>query len=232
MTLATSIDSKMAATTAEQLAVPNCMVRAATFNPFTQISLVPLFDLTRYELQARILANQPTEEIASRVNLPTDTVTGFESAEFDVRSQLMHPSVVLHRIISVPADEEWSASDLARFWMWAGFTYGAIALDLIVPPFRSLSPELRSLGLRAYLLPNCDVPEEFRMVVAGKLTPIAATASAEGQRLIKSVHRVYERRIGPVDLLNSLLVLAERPKHVAVDRGQVRDYSPRLKESA
>lgn len=197
-----------------------------------QLASNPTFELTRWELRARILADQPTESIAMHMGLPVGMVIAFESSEFNVRSSLQHSSVVLHTIINIPPTEEWSASDVGKFWMWTGFTYGAIALDLIIPPFRSLSPELQALGLRGYLLPTCDVCEEFRVFVAGKLTPIAATASTVGQRLVNDVHRACDRRVSPVDLLNSLLVLAERPQQLVADRGHVHENSRQLKESA
>ena len=59
----------------------------------------PKYELTRWELQARILADQPAEKIAAAMGIPVFIVTTFESSEFNVRSLLQHSSIVLHRII-------------------------------------------------------------------------------------------------------------------------------------
>ncbi len=198
-----------------------------------QLAFNPSFDLTRYELQARILADQPAEEIAAAMNLPVGLVASFEATEFDVRPQLKHPSIVLHRIIGIPLTEEWSASDVGRFWMWIGFAYGASAIELTIPPFKSLSPKLQSLGLLAYLHSKCNACEELRLLVAGKVTPIPATITAPGRKLVGRLNRVSQRRVRPVDLLTSLTgLLCRPPAHEAV-----RDEEPQpapfyLKESA
>ena len=81
--------------------------------------------LARYELQARILANQPAEEIAAAMNLPVGLVASFEATEFNVRQSLAHSSFVLHKVIAIPPTEEWSGADVGRLWMWLGYTYGA-----------------------------------------------------------------------------------------------------------
>ncbi len=226
MTSATTINSQMTATTSEQLAAPNCMVRVSSFNAFTQISLVPLFDLTRWELQARILADQPAEEIAAAMNLPVGLVAAFEADSFDVRPQLKHPSIVLHTIIGIPLTEEWSAADVGRLWQWLGYTYGADVLDVAIPPFLRLSSQLRELGLRAYLSPVCDICEDFRILVASKLLPVAATCTSSGDALIGKLRRTTERRVRPIELLTMLLDLVpqrEPTKVISQPKRQLRE---------
>ncbi len=232
MTSATTINSQMTATTSKQLAAPNCMVRVSSFNAFTQISLVPLFDLTRWELRARILADQPAEEIAAAMNLPLSMVTAFEADSFDVRPQLKHSSIVLHTIIGIPLTEEWSAADVGKFWAWLGFTYGAGALDVAIRPYINLPPKHQELGLRAYLSPACDVCEDFRLLVAGKLTPTMATVTPDGRKLISKLQKATERRVKPVDLLTSLSGLICRPPALEANREEEPQLAPYLKEAA
>ncbi len=233
MTSATTIDSKTAATTPEQLVAPDCMARAATFNPFTPISLNPLFELTRWELQARILADQPAEEIAMAMDLPIGMVTAFEADYFNVRQSLQHSSIVVHTIIGIPPTEEWSASDLGKFWMWVGFAYGVAAIELTIPPFKSLSPKMQALGLLAYLHPKCDACDELRLLVAGKVTPVAATITIPGRKLFRRLDRATRRRVRPVDLLTSLSGLICRPPQQEAIRDEELQAAPfYLKESA
>ena len=189
--------------------------------------------LARYELQVRILANQPAEEIAAAMNLPVGLVASFEATEFDVRPQLKHSSIVLHRVIGIPLTEEWSASDVGRFWQWLAYMYGAAVLDVAIPPYINLPPKLQELGLRAYLSPACDVCEDFRLLVAGKLTPTMATVTPDGRKLISKLQKATERRVRPVDLLTSLSGLICRPPALAVSRDEEPEPAPfYLRESA
>jgi len=114
-----------------------------------QLATGPAFQLTRWELQARILANQPAEDISQQMCLPLAVIRGYEAAHFPVRSRLAHSAFVLREIICAPLDDVWQPTAVARFWSWMGFTYGAAALDEVIPPFLALDDEFRSLGLLA-----------------------------------------------------------------------------------
>ena len=170
---------------------------------------------------------------SAAMDLAVGLVASFEATEFNVRPQLMHSSIVLHRIIGIPLTEEWSASDVKKFWMWLGFTYGAGALDVAIPPYINLPPKLQELGLRAYLSPACDVCDDFRLLVAGKLTPTMATVTPDGRKLISNLQKATERRVRPVDLLTSLSGLICRPPALAVSRDEEPEPAPfYLRESA
>ncbi len=186
----------------------------------------PKYELTRWELQARILADEPAEEIAAAMGLPVGLVASFEATEFNVRQSLAHSSFVLHKVIAIPPTEEWSGADLGRFWMWLGYTYGADVLDVAIPPFLRLSPQLRELGLRAYLSPVCDICEDFRILVASKLLPVAATCTSSGDALIGKLRRTTERRVRPIELLTMLLDLVpqrEPTKVISQPKRQLRE---------
>ena len=196
--------------------------------PPVQLAPIPvsLPELTRYELQARILADQPAAEIAAAMDLAVGLVASFEATEFDVRSSLPHSSIVLHKIICIPATEVWPASDVGRFWQWLGYTYGADVLDVAIPPFLRLSSQLRELGLRAYLSPVCDICEDFRILVASKLLPVAATCTSSGDALIGKLRRTTERRVRPIELLTMLLDLVpqrEPTKVISQPKRQLRE---------
>ena len=186
--------------------------------------------LVRWELRARIVANQPVVQITQRMGLSATAIESFETEHFNVRNILQHSSRVLHQVIEVPPDEQWSAADVAKFWAWLGFTYGAVALDLVVPPFNALPVELKDLGLRAYLRSECTVCAEFRVLVAGKLTPTYATNTVTGRRLADKIQRASRRRARPVELLSSLCDLILQQRNATAKR----ELPPpeQLKESA
>ena len=182
-----------------------------------QLATDPAFELVRWELQARIVANESAEAIAQRMTLPQSLVEQYEAAHFDVRSRLIHCSVVLREIIGAPINDVWMPSEVARFWMWLGFTYSASTLDEVIPPFLALDDKLRLLGLRAYLHPACDVCEQFRILVAAKLVPAAATLSEPGVMLVARLRSQAKRQVrrspmvSPTDL--AALSAADSPVH-------------------
>lgn len=188
--------------------------------------------LTRWELQARIVADQPAAQIALEMGLSVSAVENFEAEHFNVRHRLQHSSIVLFQIVQIPTDELWAAADVGKFWAWLACIYGAVALDLVIPPFIALPVELRALGLRAYLHPRCEVCEEFRVVVAGKLIPISATNTVTGRRLTDKIQRASRRRVRPVDLLSSLSELICQPRNATPVCDEFPRVSQRLKESA
>lgn len=195
-----------------------------------QLATEPAFDLIRWELQARVVADQPAEVIARRMCLPKSVVEQYEAAYFHVRPRLIHCSVVLREIIGAPINDVWMPSEIAKFWQWLGFTYGVSTLDQVIPPFLALDDKLRSRGLTAYLHPACSVREEFRILVASKLVPAAATLALPGLSLVAQLRSQARRRMRPAPVASSAdvaaLSTAECPAH-----DSRRDTTPRWKET-
>ena len=139
--------------------------------------------------------------------------------------------MVLREIIGAPINDTWPPTEVARFWQWLGFTYGVSTLDQVTPPFLALDDKLRSLGLRAYLHPACDVCEQFRILVAAKLVPAAATLSEAGVSLVARLRSQSRRRVLPAPVASGIDLAAlsteECPAH-----DSRRNSTPRSKEAA
>ncbi len=196
-----------------------------------QLAMDPGFELIRWELQARIVASQPTEDISLRMCLPKSVVEKYEAKHFNVRSRLAHSSVVLFEVIRAPMNDTWLPAEVAKLWQWLGFRYGVSTLDQVIPPFHALDDKLRSFGLMAYLHPACSVREEFRILVAGKLLPTAATLSVPGVSLVARLRSQLQRRVRPAPMVSSTdlaaLSAGECPTH-----DSQRNSRPRWKETA
>ena len=209
----------------------SAMGEAVSTASLQQLAMEPAFDLGRWELQARIVADQPAEDIAQRMGLPKSLVEQYEAQSFNVRSRLIHCSVVLREFIGAPIHDTWPPTEIARFWHWLGFTYGVSTLDQVIPPFRALDDKLRSLGLFAYLHPACDVCEQFRVLVAAKLVPATATLSEAGMSLVAQLRSQSRRRVRPAPVASgtdlATLSTTECPAH-----DSRRDPTPRSKEAA
>ena len=195
----------------------SAMGGAVTQASLQQLATDPAFELVRWELKARIVADQAAAEIAQRMCLPQSLVEQYETKHFDIRSRLAHASVVLFEIIGVPMNDTWMATEVGRFWMWLGFAYGVPGLDLAIPPFRILDEKLQALGLFAYLHPACGICEQFRVLVAGKLVPTAATLSEPGVMLVARLRSQAKRqvRLAPMVSCSDLAALsaADSPVH-------------------
>ena len=209
----------------------SAMGGAVTQASLQQLATDPAFELVRWELKARIVADQAAEDIAHQMCLPQSVVEQYEANHFNVRSRLAHTSVVLFEVIGVPMNDTWLPAEVAKFWQWLGFMYRAPTLDQVIPPFRDLDDRIRSRGLRAYLAPECNVCEQFRVLVAAKLVPAAATLSEPGVSLIARLRSQARRRVRPAPVASSADLAAlsteECPAH-----DSRRDSPPRLKETA
>ncbi len=195
-----------------------------------QLATNPAFELIRWELEGRIVANQPAEDIAQRMCLPKSVVEQYEADHFHVRPSLAHASVVLFEVIGVSMNDTWAPAEVGKFWKWLGFTYGVSTLDQVIPPFRDLDDKLRSRGLRAYLAPECNVCEQFRVLVAAKLVPAAATLSEAGVSLVARLRSQVQRQVRPSLVVSTdlaALSVMECPVHESR-----RDSPLRSKEAA
>ena len=95
---------------------------------------------TRGELEARILANEPSEAIGSRFNLCAEAVDWFESLFFNVRDCLRASGYITHQVIRPHDPWQGLPSDIERLWKLIGYWRGPQALDELINGLAAPSP--------------------------------------------------------------------------------------------
>jgi len=86
----------------------------------------------RYEVEARILANESVSEISSRMDMRPGAMEIYERLFYDVRSRLRHSSYILHIAIGPALHKGLKESDYHLIWKYYAFTYGPRMLDAII----------------------------------------------------------------------------------------------------
>lgn len=86
----------------------------------------------RYEVEARILANESIAEISSRMNMRPGAMEVYERLFYDVRPRLKHSSYILHIAIGPALHKGLRESDYHLIWKYYAFTYGPRMLDAVI----------------------------------------------------------------------------------------------------
>jgi hypothetical protein len=94
----------------------------------------------RWELEARILADEPVESIGQRFGLSPDAVDWYEALFFNVRDRLQTTSYITHQVIRLHDWHVNPSQNLERTWKYFGFWHGPQALDEVIGEFTAPSP--------------------------------------------------------------------------------------------
>jgi hypothetical protein len=98
----------------------------------------------RARLEARVLANEPAEEIAQRGALPIQVVRTYESLFFDVRAYLEHDDYIWGQVLTSRRRRGQSKAEGEQEWLWRVMAYhgGPRVLALLLDGSdRSTRPE-------------------------------------------------------------------------------------------
>lgn len=86
----------------------------------------------RWQVEARLLAGQTSEEIAHRCDLPAAVVENFEIVFFNVRDRLEARDWVVCSLIGSPVWQGFGPDDIRRLWRFAGYFWGPVFLDVVI----------------------------------------------------------------------------------------------------
>jgi hypothetical protein len=108
-------------------------------------------DRVRWELEARLLADEPVAVIAMKVGVPQGVVAAYGKVFFDVADRLRSPSFITHLVIGPRIQYGLTAADVDTLWLHFGFWAGSHVIDAIIEEFdRSGQPDYGYLLDPAY----------------------------------------------------------------------------------
>jgi hypothetical protein len=84
----------------------------------------------RTELEARLLASEPVEQIARKCALPEQTVTCYESVFFSVAESLAQDHWIV--LVAIQLHSGRGEQDLSKVVRLLGYAYGPLMLDLVL----------------------------------------------------------------------------------------------------
>lgn len=109
------------------------------------------YDLLRCELEARLLAAQDYDAIASRVGCSSDVVRAYHELYYQVRPKLTNRSYILHRAIGPAVQRQLSADNFDALWKLYGYFGGPHVVDAVVDKFTCASRCLRPDDVPAFI---------------------------------------------------------------------------------
>lgn len=89
----------------------------------------------RWEIEARILADEDQASIASKLGISTDIVDYYERFFFDVRDRLQAWGLITHAVIRFSARAGLASRSYDCFWKLIGYWCGPIVLDALIYGF-------------------------------------------------------------------------------------------------
>lgn len=149
------------------------------------------------ELDARILAGQTNETIASRMPLTAAQVEAYERLLFAVRHMLATPSFIQHFAIGGNV-----RTPLGSLWREYGYFHGQFTLEWMVGVFRQLPANLQQVGLRAYLSPLANCPAILKLLVRARTTKVTYKNLARFTRYLQRELARIENFESPGGLLD------------------------------
>lgn len=97
-----------------------------------QLYSEPECELTRFEIDARILAGQSTSEIATSTRIRRDALLDYEAYFFDVRDRLDNRPFIINHVLGPSFHRGQSATDMRLSWATAAYFHGSHMLKYMI----------------------------------------------------------------------------------------------------
>jgi len=184
--------------------------------------------LNRCEIEARILARQPANEVAAKCRLATCAIEVYEKLFFDVRDRLDTPSWITHQVLGPKTWQPLERDDIEWVWKGLGYQYGAEVLDELTTAVPQ--NDLLQWGLDAYELPHSTLDNGLKFLISARRLPFVEEMSRSERRSLARLHQrlievdgpesVFELNLKPdwSDLLGSLAATFVEPPQTPVVR--------------
>jgi hypothetical protein len=129
-------------------------------------------NFARWELEARLLANEPPESIAQRFDLSPEAVQWYEALFFNVRECLRATGYITHEVIRLHDQWHGLPNDFERLWKVVGFWRGPQALDELIGGFAAPSPTADKGDFHKQLNDHFRTVVDCKALVAIEMLPL------------------------------------------------------------
>jgi hypothetical protein len=139
----------------------------------------------RWQLEARVVGEQPIAQIAERTGPPVDVIDAYESLFFDVRDSLDATDWVATFVLGPRLYEGFGEQDIDLVWKLVAYGFGYYGLEALLETVYGEPPVI---GLGGTEL-GAEVAAGFRRAVALRSVPIT---EATAPLLIRLHQRLWE----------------------------------------
>ena len=141
-------------------------------------------DIRSWELRARVLANQPIEEIADRFGVSLATIAWFETLFYDVRVRLNASAWIRHVTTGDGFFYGFRDDKLGALWAFFAYHGGPIVLDAMVTAFYRAWRPGEPATISVYLRDDCPASLSMKAVIAAYAVPV----NEETDRKFMEIH--------------------------------------------
>jgi hypothetical protein len=126
----------------------------------------------RYELEARLLANEPIEVIAGKLALPCGAVVAFEKYFFNVADRLNSAGYITHYVFGRSVQAGLAERQYDLLWKMFGYHCGGDVLDVMVTKFNGPPRPETPEDIRAMWTDDLKDTLRMKAAVAARIMPI------------------------------------------------------------
>lgn len=147
----------------------------------------PQPQLAAYEVQARLLAAQPLDQISQRLSISVPALTWYEKVFFNVQDRLLNKGYIAHRVLGESLQAGLTERDYQLLWQMYGYMAGSVVLDAIIDRNYGVT-KLESPGQMTEF-GNDDVQHTMllKSMVSARTMPI----NSYTQTLIMEIHQRF-----------------------------------------
>lgn len=142
--------------------------------------------LLRYEIEARLLSDDPFERVSERVGVSPDVVIWYEKLFFNVRDRLSHRGWVAHCVLGESAHAGLTERDYDVLWKMFGYIGGGYVLDAVIDRRTDL-PQPEGPGqVRGWFGDDIEQVSTIKMDLAMRI-------AAVNSYTIEKIAEIYQR---------------------------------------
>lgn len=163
--------------------------------------------LCRWEVEARILADQPYSEVAARTGISEPVIDAYEALFFNVAASRHATKYLEHAAIGVRESDGFGVAELHQVWKLFGLLGGPRVLDVVMDVFPGPDLVPRTDG---FVLATKEEADGLRLMVKLLTTPRDQMSVEQMTRMWPQLLR-RQRRKAEANALGAVTVPWEKP---------------------
>ncbi len=143
--------------------------------------------LTKYEVQARLLANEPLEAIQLRVSVSVDALMWYERVFFNVLDRLPNRGYIAHRVLGESLQAGLTERDYQLLWQMYGYMAGPVVLDAMIDRHYDVTQPESPAQMTQFGTDDVGRTMLLKSMVASRTMPI----NSYTQTIILEIHQRF-----------------------------------------
>ncbi len=126
---------------------------------------------TRWEIEARLLADQSDDDIAAKCSLPSEVVGCYETIFCNVRSRLGAEIWVCNQVLGPDIHNGFADHEVGSLWRAFAYYGGPVVLDALLDAFRAALHPCTPVTLSVYFQAGAHINPSLQASVASMVLP-------------------------------------------------------------